>query len=35
MKKFRFSMILVLTLVLILSACATPAVQTPPEEPSG
>lgn len=34
MKKFRFSMILVLSLALILGACTTPAVQTPTEETS-
>ena len=32
MKKFRLPLILVLTFVLILGACATPAEQTPPEE---
>ncbi len=34
MKKFRLPLILVLTFVLILGACATPAEQTPPEEVS-
>lgn len=34
MKKFRLPLILVLTFVLILGACATPAEQNPPEEVS-
>ncbi len=34
MKKFRLSIIFVLSFVLILSACTTPAVETPPEETS-
>ena len=34
MKKFRLPLILALTFVLIMSACTTPAEQTPPEEVS-